>query len=93
MVPPGVGTSTLAPRSASLTEFGYAVFGQVIEGTDVVHSIEKVRTGNKGGHQDAPVEAVVINSAKLELSDKGESNLLCGVATALYRIHYNLLAP
>ena len=46
--------------------FGYAVFGKVIEGMDVVHVIEKVRTGNKGGHQDVPVDAVVINSAKLE---------------------------
>jgi peptidyl-prolyl cis-trans isomerase B (cyclophilin B) len=33
---------------------------------DIVQSIEKVRTGSKGGHQDVPVEAVVINSAKLE---------------------------
>jgi cyclophilin family peptidyl-prolyl cis-trans isomerase len=47
-------------------EFGYAVFGRVIEGMDVVHRIEKVRTGNRGGHQDVPVEAVVIKSAKVE---------------------------
>jgi cyclophilin family peptidyl-prolyl cis-trans isomerase len=53
-------------RSTAAAEFGYAVFGQVIEGMDVVQSIEKVRTGSKGGHQDVPVEAVVINSAKLE---------------------------
>lgn len=53
-------------RSTASAEFGYAVFGQVIEGMDVVHSIEKVRTGNKGGHQDVPVDAVVIHSAKLE---------------------------
>ena len=53
-------------RSTAPAEFGYAVFGKVIEGMDVVHSIEKVRTGNRGGHQDVPVDAVVINSAKLE---------------------------
>jgi peptidyl-prolyl cis-trans isomerase B (cyclophilin B) len=53
-------------RSTAPTEFGYAVFGRVIEGMDVVHSIEKVRTGNRGGHQDVPVEAVVIKSAKVE---------------------------
>ena len=53
-------------RSAAPAEFGYAVFGQVIEGMDVVHNIEKVRTGNKGGHQDVPVDAVMINSAKVE---------------------------
>ncbi|MGH7817542.1 MAG: peptidylprolyl isomerase [Candidatus Binatia bacterium] len=53
-------------RSTAPAEFGYAVFGQVIEGMDVVHNIEKVRTGNKGGQQDVPVDAVVINSAKIE---------------------------
>ena len=53
-------------RSTAAAEFGYAVFGKVIEGMDVVHNIEKVRTGNKGDHQDVPVEAVVINSAKVE---------------------------
>jgi cyclophilin family peptidyl-prolyl cis-trans isomerase len=53
-------------RSTAPAEFGYAVFGRVIEGMDVVHSIEKVRTGNRGGHQDVPVEAVVINKAQIE---------------------------
>lgn len=54
-------------RSTAPAEFGYAVFGQVIEGMDVVQSIERVRTGNRGFHQDVPVEAVVINSIKLEV--------------------------
>ncbi|QXE91169.1 peptidylprolyl isomerase [Geomonas subterranea] len=45
--------------------FGYAVFGQVIEGMDVVDAIRDVKTGNKGGHQDVPVEPVFINSIKL----------------------------
>jgi cyclophilin family peptidyl-prolyl cis-trans isomerase len=53
-------------RSPAPAEFGYAVFGRVIEGMDVVHGIEKVRTGNRGYHQDVPVEAVVITSVKLE---------------------------
>lgn len=53
-------------RSPSPAEFGYAVFGRVIDGMDVVHSIEKVQTGNRGHHQDVPAEAVVINSAKVE---------------------------
>lgn len=53
-------------RSAAPAEFGYAVFGQVVDGMDVVHSIEKVKTGRKGQHDDVPVDTVVINSIKLE---------------------------
>ena len=53
-------------RSTAPAEYGYAVFGKVIEGMDVVQSIEKVKTGDRGHHQDVPVEAVVINSIKLE---------------------------
>jgi len=53
-------------RSPSPAEFGYAVFGQVIEGMEIVHAIEKVKTGSKGHHDDVPVENVVINSAKVE---------------------------
>jgi cyclophilin family peptidyl-prolyl cis-trans isomerase len=53
-------------RNTSSDGFGYAVFGQVIEGLDVLQKIEKVRTGSRGGHQDVPVDAVVINSIKLE---------------------------
>jgi peptidyl-prolyl cis-trans isomerase B (cyclophilin B) len=40
--------------------WGYAVFGRVVSGTDVVDSIEKVRTGNRAGHADVPLEAVHI---------------------------------
>ncbi|MGN6545147.1 MAG: peptidylprolyl isomerase [Aureliella sp.] len=39
---------------------GYAVFGRVIEGQDVVDKIAQVATGSKGGHQDVPREPVVI---------------------------------
>ena len=53
-------------KSPSPDGFGYAVFGRVVEGMEIVRSIEKVRTGNRGMHQDVPVEAVVINSVKLE---------------------------
>ena len=41
-------------------DFGYAVFGQVADGMDVVDAIAAVPTGNQGGHQDVPVEAVQI---------------------------------
>ena len=40
--------------------WGYAVFGRVVKGTEVVDAIEKVRTGNKSGHTDVPLEAVTI---------------------------------
>jgi cyclophilin family peptidyl-prolyl cis-trans isomerase len=53
-------------KNTSPDGYGYAVFGQVIEGMDVVHNIEKVKTGNRGMHQDVPVQTVVINSVKVE---------------------------
>jgi peptidyl-prolyl cis-trans isomerase B (cyclophilin B) len=40
--------------------WGYAVFGRVVDGTDVVDKIERVKTGNKGGHADVPLEPVSI---------------------------------
>jgi len=45
--------------------YGYCVFGQVIDGMDVVDQIRVVKTGNKNGHGDVPVEPVFIKSAKL----------------------------
>lgn len=45
--------------------FGYAVFGQVIEGMDVVDAIKEVKTGSKAGHSDVPLEPVFINSVKV----------------------------
>ena len=40
--------------------WGYAVFGKVTNGMDIVEKLKTVKTGNIGGHQDVPVEAVVI---------------------------------
>ncbi len=40
--------------------WGYCVFGNVTEGADIVDKIQKVATGNSGGHQDVPLEAVTI---------------------------------
>jgi peptidyl-prolyl cis-trans isomerase B (cyclophilin B) len=40
--------------------WGYAVFGRVVDGTEVVDAIEKVRTGNRSGHADVPVDPVTI---------------------------------
>ncbi len=45
--------------------FGYAVFGKVVEGQDVVEQIKKVKTGSKGFHQDVPVDDVVITKAEI----------------------------
>ncbi len=45
-------------------DFGYAVFGNVVDGMDVVDAIAAVATGSKGFHQDVPLEPVVIQSAK-----------------------------
>lgn len=42
---------------------GYTVFGKVVTGTEVVDKIRAVRTGNKGGMQDVPLESVTIESA------------------------------
>lgn len=46
-------------------DFGYAVFGKVVEGTEVVDAIGNVATGNKGSHQDVPVETVLIKSVSV----------------------------
>jgi cyclophilin family peptidyl-prolyl cis-trans isomerase len=43
---------------------GYAVFGRVVDGMDVVRKIEKVSTATKGPYQNVPVESVVIRSVK-----------------------------
>ena len=46
--------------------WGYAVFGKVTEGLDVIDEIAKVQTGNVGGHGDVPTEAITIIKATLE---------------------------
>ncbi len=45
--------------------WGYAVFGSVTEGTDVVDKIKGVKTGNKGFHQNVPNEDVIIEKAEV----------------------------
>jgi peptidyl-prolyl cis-trans isomerase A (cyclophilin A) len=48
----------------SARDFGYAVFGRVSEGLEVIDKIAQVQTGRRKGYQDAPVEDVVIMSAR-----------------------------
>ncbi|MEO8155381.1 MAG: peptidylprolyl isomerase [Rhizobacter sp.] len=50
-------------KSESSSGWGYAVFGKVVAGKDVVDAIEGVKTGNRGGHGDVPLEDVVITQA------------------------------
>jgi len=45
--------------------WGYCVFGQVVKGKEVVDQIRKVHTGGRGGHDDVPVEDVVIKKAEV----------------------------
>ena len=46
--------------------WGYAVFGKVVEGKEVVDKIKAVKTGNKGGHSDVPQEDVIIEKAVVQ---------------------------
>ena len=50
-------------KSESSSGWGYAVFGKVVSGQDVVDAIEGVKTGRKGFHDDVPLEDVVIEKA------------------------------
>ena len=52
-------------REPSASGYGYCVFGKVVEGMDVVDRIRKVRTGGRAGHQDVPLEDVVIEHAEV----------------------------
>ncbi|MDA0706053.1 MAG: peptidylprolyl isomerase [Proteobacteria bacterium] len=47
-------------------DFGYAVFGRVTDGMDVVDAIAKVVTGNVRGHQDVPLDAVTIMEVSID---------------------------
>ena len=57
--------SFLNYTSSTPQGWGYCVFGKVVEGQEVVDQIRKVKTGNKAGHQDVPVEDVIIESAEI----------------------------
>ena len=51
--------------------WGYAVFGKVVEGEEVLHKIRAVPTTSRGGHQDVPVEPVIIETVTVEIADDG----------------------
>jgi peptidyl-prolyl cis-trans isomerase B (cyclophilin B) len=59
----GTDNDFLNFKSESSQGWGYAVFGKVVAGSEVVDAIEKVKTGRKGFHDDVPLEDVVITKA------------------------------
>ena len=52
-------------KSSTPQGFGYCVFGKVIDGQDVVDKIKKVKTGDHAGHQNVPLENVIIEKAEV----------------------------
>lgn len=58
-----VDNSFLDHTSPTPPGWGYAVFGQVVEGMDVVNKMESVPTGSRGGHQNVPATDIVIQKA------------------------------
>ena len=61
-----VGDNDFLNHSAKNAQgWGYAVFGKVTDGMDVVDAIRKVKTGSSGFHQDVPAEDVVIEMASV----------------------------
>ncbi len=57
--------SFLDHTSPTPSGWGYAVFGEVVEGMDVVDAMAKQPTGNRGGHQDVPKTDIVIEKAEI----------------------------
>jgi peptidyl-prolyl cis-trans isomerase B (cyclophilin B) len=60
-----VDNGFLDHQSKDARGWGYAVFGRVVEGMDVVDAIAQVKTGNRGPFQDVPLEPVVIRKASV----------------------------
>ena len=59
----GADNEFLNFKSETPSGWGYAVFGKVVKGTEIVDAIEQVRTGNRGGHGDVPLDDVTITRA------------------------------
>jgi peptidyl-prolyl cis-trans isomerase B (cyclophilin B) len=55
----------LTHKSKDPHGWGYAVFGRVAQGMDVVDAISRVKTGNRGPFRDVPIEPVVIQKVSL----------------------------
>ncbi|MFA5018832.1 peptidylprolyl isomerase [Methylobacter tundripaludum] len=57
--------ASLNHTSPTPSGWGYAVFGEVIEGMDVVDAMAKQPTGNRGGHQDVPKTDIIVEKAEV----------------------------
>jgi cyclophilin family peptidyl-prolyl cis-trans isomerase len=57
--------TSLDHRDTTARGYGYAVFGTVVAGMDVVDKIAKVQTTTRAGHRDVPAEAVIVTSARV----------------------------
>ncbi|WP_434926647.1 peptidylprolyl isomerase [Shewanella sp. HL-SH8] len=53
-------------KSETSQGWGYCVFGEVVEGLDIIEKMKVVATGNRGMHQDVPLEAIVIQSVSVK---------------------------
>jgi cyclophilin family peptidyl-prolyl cis-trans isomerase len=58
-----VDNAFLNHTAETMQGWGYAVFGKVVDGMDVVDEIARVATGNKGHHQNVPLEPITITGA------------------------------
>jgi peptidyl-prolyl cis-trans isomerase B (cyclophilin B) len=61
----GADNAFLDHRAPSPDGWGYAVFGRVADGFEVVKRINAASTGSKGGHQDVPVDDILIETAEI----------------------------
>jgi peptidyl-prolyl cis-trans isomerase B (cyclophilin B) len=62
-----VGENSFLNHTAPTPQgFGYAVFGKVTDGMDVVDAMRQVKTGSKGMHQDVPAETITIQKVTVE---------------------------
>ena len=64
------GNDFLNYREPTTQGFGYAVFGRVVQGMDIVMAIAKVRTGRSGQHSDVPVEPILIESVAVATTNQ-----------------------
>ncbi|MAY42629.1 peptidylprolyl isomerase [Neptuniibacter sp. UBA847] len=69
-----VSDNTFLDHTAKTTEgWGYAVFGKIVDGMDVVNKLKTAATTMRAGHQDVPTEDIIIESAELVNADQESS--------------------